>query len=65
MKAPRIAYLKSQLADLLAEADRFGWDDRIVTKKYDALIANKEMAESLLCLPVNIQKDGNVTVGIM
>lgn len=56
-------YLREQLADALADLDRFGADDRYALKKLDAVIACKEMAEVLLRCPVNLRKDGNVTVG--
>lgn len=58
-----IAYLQSELDDFLKDAAKFGKDDRIVQHKLDAMLANKDMVESLILEPVNLQKDGKVTVG--
>lgn len=58
-----IAYLQSELDDFLKDAEKFGKDDRIVHHKLDAMLANKDMVESLIMEPVNLQKDGKVTVG--
>lgn len=58
-----IAYLQSELDDFLRDAAKFGKDDRIVQHKLDAMLANKDMVESLIMEPVNLQKDGKVTVG--
>lgn len=58
-----IAYLQSELDDFLKDAVKFGKDNRIVQHKLDAMLANKDMVESLILEPVNLQKDGKVTVG--
>lgn len=58
-----IAYLQSELDDFLRDAAKFGKDDRIVQHKLDAMLANKDMVESLIMEPINLQKDGKVTVG--
>ena len=58
-----IAYLQSELDDFLKDAAKFGKDNRIVQHKLDAMLANKDMVESLILEPVNLQKDGKVTVG--
>ena len=55
--------LESQLADLNREIEQYGPDDRIVDKKMIGLIACKEMVERLLECPVNLGKDGKVTLG--
>lgn len=56
-------YLQSQMDDFKEEEARWGIHDRVVKKKLDAMIACKEMVEALIGAPVNLQKDGNVTVG--
>lgn len=58
-----INYLQSQMDDFKKEEARFGIEDRIVEKKLNALIANKEMVESIIRKPVNLGLDGKVTVG--
>lgn len=58
-----IAYLQSELDNFLRDVAKFGKDDIIVQHKLDAIIANKDMVESLIMEPVNLQKDGKVTVG--
>ena len=59
-----IKYLQSMLDDFIDEDMRVeGRDDRIVNKKFDAMIACKEMVEAMIGMPVNLQKDGRVTVG--
>lgn len=64
MKEQLIQYLQSQMDDFKAEETKYGCTDRVVLKKYDAMIACKEMAEALIGEPVNLQMhDGKVTVG--
>lgn len=58
-----INYLQSQMDDFKKEEARFGIEDRIVEKKLNALIANKEMVETIIRKPVNLGLDGKVTVG--
>lgn len=58
-----ISYLQSEMDNFMEEKRKFGAEDRIVLKKLDALIANKEMVEALIREPVNLGKDGQVTVG--
>ena len=58
-----IRYLQSQMDDFKEWEEKFGLDDRIVQHKMDAMIACKEMVESLICQPVNLRRDGVVTVG--
>ena len=55
--------LQERLTDYLAEKAKFGPDDRIVVKKFSEMIGCKEMAEVLIGLPVNLGRDGIVTVG--
>ena len=58
-----LRYLQSQMDDFQEDLKRFGSDDRIVHSKLEAMIACKEMVEALIEEPVNLQKDGKVTVG--
>ena len=58
-----INYLQSQMNDFKKNEERYGIEDRLVQHKLDAMIACKEMVEALIELPVNLQTDGNVTVG--
>ena len=58
-----IAYLQSQMDDFQEDLKQYGIEDRVVKSKLDAMIACKEMVEALIREPVNIQKDGKVTVG--
>ena len=63
MKEQMINYLQSMLNDFKGDLEKYGEDDRIVNKKFDAMIACKEMVEALIKEPVNLQLDGKVTVG--
>ena len=58
-----LQYLQSMLDDFMAESERFGSGDRIVSDKLKKMCACKDMVEELIGLPVNLQKDGKVTVG--
>lgn len=62
-KEDLLRYLQSQMDDFKRWEEKFGIEDRIVEHKLDAMIACKEMVESLICEPVNLQLDGKVTVG--
>ena len=63
MKEQMINYLQQMLDRFTDEMERYGKDDRIVEKRFDDMIACKEMVEALIGEPVNLQKDGKVTVG--
>lgn len=63
-KEQLLAYLQSQMNDVMKNKERYGIEDRIVEHKIDAMIACKEMVETLIQEPVNLQKDGKVTVGL-
>lgn len=63
MKEQLIAYLQSQMDDFIAERAKYGGNDRMVIKKFDAMLACKNMAEALIGEPVNLGIDGKVTVG--
>ena len=58
-----LKYLRSQMADFKKAEARFGIADRVVEHKLDAMIACKEMAESIIGQPVNLKLDGTVTIG--
>lgn len=58
-----INYLEAHLKDMLNELERFGSEDRIVKKKVDAVIANKDMIEALIGMPVNLKMNGEVSIG--
>lgn len=62
-KEDLINYLQEMLSDYMTDKEVYGSEDRIVTKKFYAMIACKEMVEGLIREPVNLQKDGKVTVG--
>lgn len=62
-------YLQSMLDEFTEEkrrAEERGenvLDDRYNRDLFDSMIACKEMVEALIHYPVNLQKDGKVTVG--
>lgn len=55
-------YLQSYLDFAMNEKERFGMDER-TEGLFHGVIACKEMVEALIKAPVNLQKDGKVTVG--
>lgn len=63
MEEQMIAYLQSQMDDFIAERAKYGGNDRMVIKKFDAMLACKNMVEALIGEPVNLGMDGKVTVG--
>ena len=63
MREQMINYLQTQLIDFNKNLKQYGADDRIVIKKFDDMIACKEMVEAIIGEPVNLQKDGIVTIG--
>ena len=62
-KEDMLRYLQGMMDDFMKERARFGPGDRVVEEKLGAMIACKEMVEALIHEPVNLQKDGTVTVG--
>ena len=58
-----LRYLQSQMDDFKKWEAKFGLNDRVVDHKLDAMIACKEMVESLIGEPVNLGVDGVVWVG--
>lgn len=63
MEEKMLAYLKMRLDDYLWEEKAYGAEDRFVAKKLTGLLACKQMVEAMIQKPVNIQKNGEVTVG--
>lgn len=57
-----LQYLQEMLDKFMKEQDKLG-KDPFVTRLFDSMIACKEMTEAIIGLPVNLQKDGKVTVG--
>lgn len=63
MEEQILAYLKERLTAWIIDRDLYGVDDRVVRKDLDRLLACKDMAEVLICKPINLTVNGNVTVG--
>lgn len=64
MREKMLVFLQMRMDDYRKEAADYGENNRIVKKKMDALIACKQMVEAVIQEPVNLQKDGKVTVGL-
>ena len=58
-----IGYLQSLMNAFKKDEKQFGFNDMETIRKFDAMIACKEMVESLIQKPVNLGQDGKVTVG--
>ena len=58
-----LQYLQSMLDDVKRRESWCDPHDRILNAKIDAMIACKEMVETLIQEPVNLQLDGKVTTG--
>ena len=54
-------YLQNQMDDFKRNEEKFGMD-RETEKKLEAMIACKEMVESLIQKPVNLGRDGKVWI---
>ena len=63
MEEKMISYLQEELTRFKEEFAKYGREDRMVEKMFDTMIANKEMVETLIGKPVNLGKDGKVTIG--
>lgn len=63
MEEKMISYLQAELTNFKEEFAKYGREDRMVNKMFDTMIANKEMVETLIGKPVNLGKDGKVTIG--
>ena len=57
-----INYLQSMMDRVKYEEEKYGRDERTLGL-IDRMIACKEMVETLIQKPVNLQKDGKVTIG--
>lgn len=57
-----INYLQQKLDEFQSVKEK-GIDDPMVRELFDDMISCKEMAEAIIQWPVNLQKDGKVTVG--
>ncbi len=57
-----LRYLQSQMDNFKESESKYGFD-RVTEKKLDNMIACKEMVEALIQEPVNLQKNGKVTIG--
>lgn len=63
MENEMIDYLQGMMDRFQEDLLRYGMEDEVVQKELDDMIACKEMAEAIIGLPVNLQKNGLVTVG--
>ena len=65
IKAYLVAYLQNMMDDFKEEAEKFGQpaENRIADRKLRDMIAVKELAEHMIGEPVNLQLDGQVTIG--
>ena len=63
MREKMLQYLQEMMDRVQSDIKKYGVDDRMVEKRIDDMIACKEMVEALIREPVNLQKDGKVTVG--
>lgn len=63
MEKRMIEFLQEGLTRLQADIERYGIEERGVRHDMEALIAQKEMVEALIMKPVNLRKDGKVTIG--
>lgn len=63
MEQKMINYLQAKLTRLNDMIEKYGIEDREVEHRFDELIAQKELVEAMIEQPVNLRKDGNVTVG--
>lgn len=58
-----LEYLQELLTQFQEEAKEYGNEDRHVRRLFDSMIACKEMTEALIGEPINLRKDGKVTIG--
>lgn len=56
-------YLQSMMDKVKADEAKYGLNNPYDEHLIDAMIACKEMTETLIGEPVNLRKDGKVTVG--
>lgn len=62
-KRQMIGYLQSMMDRFKEQEAKWGINDPIVEEMIHSMIACKEMTEALIQEPVNLGKDGRVTVG--
>lgn len=58
-----IAYLQSMMEEYKRRGEKFGLQHEYTEEIFDNMIACKEMAEALIGAPVNLRRDGTVTIG--
>ncbi len=58
--ASMLSYLNGKVLDYRKEKAQFGENDRIVIKKYDEIVAIKDMIEALVGKEVIVKDDGKV-----
>ena len=63
MEEKMLAYLQNRLTTI-QKLEEDGYPQDYVEESLIGLIACKEMVECLIEKPVNLQKDGKVTVGL-
>lgn len=56
--------LKEYWTEAHEMAENLGWDDERSRMHLGWCIGMKEMTEALICIPVNLQRDGKLTLGI-
>lgn len=63
MREQMINYLQSMMDEFKKREARLGIENDYTVELLDKMIACKEMVETLIGEPVNLQMDGKVTVG--
>ena len=63
MEEKMLAYLQERLTNF-KKLEKQGYPSEYLERTLDSLIACKRMVECLIQKPVNLQKDGKVTVGL-
>lgn len=58
-----LSYLQFMLDDYNERVEKYGVEDKYTKNALHDMIACKEMVEALINEPVNLRKDGAVTVG--
>lgn len=58
-----LSYLQMMLDDYNERVEKYGAEERYTKRALHDMIACKEMVEVLIDEPVNLRKDGAVTVG--
>lgn len=63
MREQMLAYLQSMMDEFKRREEKFGLDNVYTEDLLTQMIGCKEMVETLIGEPVNLRKDGKVTVG--